>query len=55
METFEWGMVVGIVAILGFLWKLHTDMDALGQRIAKLEGLFEGVLFQVKPSASDSP
>jgi len=30
------------VAILGFLWSLHRDMAGLRERMARLEGLFEG-------------
>ncbi len=32
----------GIVAILVFLWNLHRDMADLRERMARLEGLFEG-------------
>ena len=35
-------IVVG-VAIVGFLWTLHRDMAAIRERMAKLEGLFEGL------------
>ena len=34
-------LVVG-VAILGFLWSLHRDMAGLRDRMARIEGLFEG-------------
>ena len=34
--------VVGLVAILAFLWNLHRDMVGLRERMARLEGLLEG-------------
>lgn len=30
------------VAILAFLWNLHRDVADLRERMARLEGLFEG-------------
>ena len=37
-------IVVGLsnVAGLGFLWGLHRDVADLRERMARLEGLFEG-------------
>ncbi len=36
-------IIIGVgVAILGFLWTLHRDMSDLRERMARLEGLFEG-------------
>lgn len=36
-------IVVGVgIAILGFLWNLHRDVADLRERMAKIEGLFEG-------------
>ena len=35
--------LAGIVAIAAFLWSLHRDMHALGERVARLEGLIEGL------------
>ena len=42
-------VVVG-VAVVGFLWSLHRDMNrlgervaALGERVARLEGVMEGL------------
>ena len=32
-----------LIAIIGFLWTLHHDVAGLRERIARLEGLFEGV------------
>ena len=30
-------------AVLGFLWTLHRDMRGLSGRVAKVEGLLEGL------------
>ncbi len=30
-------------AALGFLWTLHRDMRGLSERVAKVEGLLEGL------------
>ena len=38
--------VAAAVAILAFLWTLHTDLAGLGVRMARLEGSF-GVLTEV--------
>ena len=35
-------VVVG-VAVVGFLWSLHRDMNRLGERVARLEGVVEGL------------
>lgn len=35
-------IVVG-VAVVGFLWSLHRDMNRLGGRVARLEGMMEGL------------
>ena len=35
-------VVVG-VAVVGFLWSLHRDMNRLGERVARLEGMMEGL------------
>lgn len=40
--TSDWITLGGIVAILVFLWNLHRDMADLRERMARLEGLFEG-------------
>ncbi len=42
METADWITVGGIVAILAFLWNLHRDVADLRERMARLEGLFQG-------------
>ena len=31
-----------IVTIFAFLWKIHQDVSGLRERMARLEGLFEG-------------
>ena len=36
------GTIAVGVAILGFLWGLHRDIADLRERMARLEGLFEG-------------
>ena len=47
-EALDYATLVGVVAILGFLWNLQRDMRAmvrrigdLAERIAKLEGSVE--------------
>lgn len=40
--TTDWITLGGIVAILVFLWNLHRDVADLRERMARLEGLFEG-------------
>ena len=37
-------IVVGLsnAAVIGFLWSLHRDVSDLRERMARLEGLFEG-------------
>ena len=42
MAPNDWITLAGIVAILGFLWNLHRDVADLRERMARLEGLFEG-------------
>ncbi len=39
----DYVILVAALAILGFLWGLHRDMRNLGERVAKLEGLLEGL------------
>jgi len=38
----DWITLAGIVGILAFLWKLSSDIGDLRERMARLEGLFEG-------------
>ena len=35
-------IITAAVAIIGFLWTLHHDVADLRERMARLEGLFEG-------------
>lgn len=42
VETADWITVGGIAAILAFLWNLHRDVADLRERMARLEGLFDG-------------
>ncbi|MCY3856490.1 MAG: hypothetical protein OXF78_09370 [Rhodospirillales bacterium] len=42
MEVGDWIMLGVGVAILGFLWSLHRDVADLRERMARLEGLFDG-------------
>ena len=43
------GLLVGI-AILGFLWNLHRDIADLRERMARLEGLFQGFTGRTQPT-----
>ena len=38
----EWFNIVGLLAILAFLWNLSSDISELGERMARIEGLIEG-------------
>ena len=43
MEALDgWLTPVLLVGILAFLWNLHRDIAELRERMARLEGLFEG-------------
>lgn len=35
--------LAGIVGIIAFLWSLHRDVRSLSERVARLEGAFEGL------------
>ena len=37
-----WFKLVGLLAILAFLWSLSSDISELGERMARIEGLIEG-------------
>lgn len=55
-EVADWITLGGVIAILAFLWSLNRDlrnqMADLRERMARLEGLFEGFLGrQGKPPA----
>ena len=41
-EVYSIATLTVAVAILGFLWTLHRDVADLRERMARLEGLFEG-------------
>ena len=36
-------ILAAALAILAFLWTLHRDMRGLAERVARLEGLLEGL------------
>lgn len=38
MNFFDWSTIVGLVAVLGFLWRLKEEIHKLGERVAKIEG-----------------
>ena len=42
-ETDSVVVVTLLVAVLGCLWSLHRDMRELSERVAKVEGLLEGL------------
>lgn len=49
METADWIMVGGIIAILGFLYRLQDrvgtldqQMSRLAERVARIEGILTG-------------
>ena len=41
------------IALLTFMWNLHRDIAGLRERMARLEGLFEG--FTARPRGSEEP
>lgn len=47
-------IITAAVAIIGFLWNLHRDVADLRERMARLEGLFEGVHAE-PPGGSAAP
>ena len=56
MEPSDWVTLIGIVAILGFLWNLHRGVADLREGMARLEGLFEGFTRrEASGSASPAP
>ena len=52
-EVYSIATLTVAVAILGFLWTLHRDVADLRERMARLEGLFEG--FTKRPEHSSPP
>jgi len=46
----DWITIAGIAAILWFLWNLHRDIADLRERMARIEGLFEGFTGRQEPA-----
>ena len=40
-ETLGYANLVGLVAVLAFLWGLHRDISNVRERLARLEGMVE--------------
>ena len=53
-ETDSVVVVALMIAVLGFLWSLHRDMRGLSERVAKVEGLLEGLRDSIA-SRADRP
>ena len=49
MGAEQWINIAVGVAVIGFLWSLHRDIADLRERMARLEGLFEGFTRQRGP------
>ncbi len=53
MDTGDYASIALSLIILGFMWQLrrdlHRDIADLRERMARLEGLFEGFTGRVKP------
>ncbi len=53
MDTGDCASIALSLIILGFMWQLrrdlHRDIADLRERMARLEGLFEGFTGRVKP------
>lgn len=47
MDTGDYIIIVVGVGIAAFLWSLHRDMRGLGERLARLEGLVQGILSRI--------
>ena len=43
MSPFEYAVIIIGVALIGSQWSLHRDMRGLSERIARLEGAFDGL------------
>lgn len=41
--------VVVAIPVLGFLWTIHRDVSGLRERMARVEGLIEGVATRTAP------
>ena len=44
----EWVTLAGVVTIAAFLWSLHRDMRALGERVARLEGAMSAMTSNIQ-------
>ena len=53
-ETDSAVVVALMIAVLGFLWSLHRDMRGLSERVAKVEGLLEGLRDSIASRADRS-
>ncbi len=56
-QLIAYANLAGIVAVAAFLWMLHRDIvrlgervGALAERVARLEGLFEGFTGRQQPA-----
>lgn len=55
MTGFEYGMVGGVLAILGFLWSLHRDIRSLSDRVSRIEGFLQGRMMSAQDLQSHHP
>ena len=50
------GQIIATVAVaipvLGFLWTIHRDVSGLRERMARVEGLIEGIAGRGVPESS---
>ena len=51
----DYVILAAALAILGFLWSLRRDMRSLGERVARLEGLLEGLREAIAGRRPSSP
>lgn len=52
MATVDWITLGGIFGIIAFLWNLHRDIADLRERMARLEGLFDGFTKRSTPDGA---
>lgn len=43
-ENWDWEIIIGFTAVLGFLWRQNRDMRSLSERVSKLEGMLSTFL-----------